>query len=109
MGLAFGFSAHGLTAAVWNGLFTKRPATKFPPVCRLTLLYDDWDRNPYESPFGLIPHDLAVRLFYLGRSACWHIGPSSLLAHDHIKGGFSPSHSWSLMHLQWAFTTHHSL
>ena len=74
MGLAFGFLAHGLTAAVWNGPSTKQPATKSPPVCALTLLYDDWDRNPYESPFGLIPHDLAVRLFYLGRSACWHNG-----------------------------------
>ena len=38
----------------------------------LVLLYDDWDRNPYESPFGPIPHDLAVRLFYLE--------PSGLLA-----------------------------
>ena len=35
----------------------------------MTLLYDDWDRNPYESPFGAFPHDLAVRLFYLGRPA----------------------------------------
>jgi 4-amino-4-deoxy-L-arabinose transferase-like glycosyltransferase len=49
----------------------------------LTLLYDDWDRNPYESPFGRIPHDLAVRLFYLGRLACWHMGPDSLSACDH--------------------------
>ena len=62
---------------------------QIPADMPLTLLYDDWDRNPYESPFGLIPHDLAVRLFYLGRSACWHIGSGSLLAHDHVKGGFS--------------------
>ena len=57
----------------------------------ITLLYDDWDRNPYESPFGRIPHDLAVRLFYLQRSACWHIGAESLLAHQHIARGPSGS------------------
>ena len=36
-----------------------------PSNMPVTLLYDDWDRKPYETPFGLIPHDLAVRLFYL--------------------------------------------
>ena len=45
----------------------------------LTLLYDDWDRNPYESPFGSIPHDLGVRLFYLGRPASWDVGPTRSL------------------------------
>jgi len=54
----------------------------------LSLLYDDWDRNPYESPFGLIPHDLAVRLFYLARLTCWHIGANSLIAHDCIESRF---------------------
>ena len=41
------------------------------------LLYDDWDRDAYPTPFGPIPHDLAVRLYYLNRPACWHfaIGP----------------------------------
>jgi hypothetical protein len=38
----------------------------------LALLYDDWDRDPYWTPFGLIPHDAAVRLYYLNRPACWH-------------------------------------
>jgi 4-amino-4-deoxy-L-arabinose transferase-like glycosyltransferase len=61
-----------------------------PAGMPLTLLYDDWDRDPYESPFGLIPHDLAVRLFYLGRPACWHIGPASLSACDRVAGKFSP-------------------
>ncbi len=32
------------------------------------LLYDDWDRKPYRTPFGSFPHDLGVRLFYLDRS-----------------------------------------
>ena len=52
----------------------------------LTFLYDDWDRNPYESSFGPIPHDVAVRLFYLGRLACWHIKPESLFTCDHHCG-----------------------
>jgi 4-amino-4-deoxy-L-arabinose transferase-like glycosyltransferase len=37
----------------------------------LILLYDDWDRLPYPTPFGPVPHDLAVRLFYLDRPAAW--------------------------------------
>jgi hypothetical protein len=37
----------------------------------LVLLYDwdgpdPWDRLPYPTPFGVVPPDLAVRLFYLG-------------------------------------------
>ncbi|HEX8201712.1 MAG TPA: glycosyltransferase family 39 protein [Isosphaeraceae bacterium] len=36
----------------------------------LVLLYDDWDRDPYVTPFGPVPHDLAVRLFYLNRPSC---------------------------------------
>ena len=66
--------------------FYETAGRQIPAGMPLTLLYDDWDRNPYGSPFGLIPHDLAVRLFYLGRSACWHIGPGSLLAPDDIEG-----------------------
>ncbi len=52
--------------------FYESAARQLPPDAPLTLLYDDWDRNPYESPFGAFPHDLAVRLFYLGRPASWH-------------------------------------
>jgi 4-amino-4-deoxy-L-arabinose transferase-like glycosyltransferase len=66
--------------------FYEAAGRQIPAAMPLTLLYDDWDRNPYESPFGRIPHDLAVRLFYLGRSACWQIGPGSLLAHDETEG-----------------------
>jgi 4-amino-4-deoxy-L-arabinose transferase-like glycosyltransferase len=49
----------------------------------LLLLYDDWDREPYPSPFGSIPHDLAVRLFYLDRPACWHDCTATLVWHEH--------------------------
>ena len=85
------FDRRGLEWAFYEAASRQVPA-RMP----LTLLYDDWDRNPYESPFGLIPHDLAVRLFYLHRSACWHIGLASLLAHNHIEAGFSPMTSHAL-------------
>jgi 4-amino-4-deoxy-L-arabinose transferase-like glycosyltransferase len=54
-----------------------------PAKMSLTFLYDDWDRLPYECPFGSCPHDLAVRLFYVSRPACWHVGTDSLLERDH--------------------------
>lgn len=44
----------------------------------LALLYDTWDRDPYYTPFGQIPHDLAVRLYYLQRPASWHLSVNSL-------------------------------
>lgn len=46
----------------------------------VTLVYDDWDRLPYPTPFGPFPHDLAVRLFYLDRPATWVDSPSSVRA-----------------------------
>jgi 4-amino-4-deoxy-L-arabinose transferase-like glycosyltransferase len=49
--------------------FYESAARLLPAGAAVTLLYDDWDRNPYESPFGAFPHDLAVRLFYLRRPA----------------------------------------
>ncbi len=49
--------------------FYESAARRIPPGEPLVLLYDDWDRKPYDSPFGAFPHDLAVRLFYLGRPA----------------------------------------
>ncbi|RUL85276.1 ArnT family glycosyltransferase [Tautonia sociabilis] len=57
-----------------------------PPEEPLVLLYDwdgpdPWDRLPYPTPFGPVPHDLAVRLFYLDRPASWRNGPG-LLAED---------------------------
>jgi 4-amino-4-deoxy-L-arabinose transferase-like glycosyltransferase len=63
--------------------FYESVSRQVAPNMPLALLYDDWDRNPYDSPFGSLPHDLAVRLFYLGRQACWHTGTASLTAHVH--------------------------
>ncbi len=62
-----------------------------PSTTSLTLLYDDWDRLPYECPFGAVPHDLAVRLFYLGRPACWHHSASSLEECSHITWPSAPA------------------
>jgi hypothetical protein len=67
--------------------FYESAARQLPPGAPLSLLYDDWDRNPYESPFGAFPHDLAVRLFYLNRPACWHFGVEALAAHPHADPG----------------------
>jgi 4-amino-4-deoxy-L-arabinose transferase-like glycosyltransferase len=92
--------AYGLSFWLLRPWFDRRGAEwafyevvgrEIPRDMAITLLYDDWDRNPYESPFGRIPHDLAVRLFYLQRSACWHMGAESLLAHQHIARGLSGS------------------
>ncbi len=65
--------------------FYASASRQVPPDVPLALLYDDWDRNPYDSPFGLLPHDLAVRLFYLGRRACWHADSISLSTHAHAR------------------------
>ena len=62
--------------------FYESAGRQLPPGASLALLYDDWDRNPYESPFGAFPHDLAVRLFYLGRPASWHSVADDLASHD---------------------------
>jgi 4-amino-4-deoxy-L-arabinose transferase-like glycosyltransferase len=71
--------------------FYEAASRKVPIGMRLALFYDDWDRKPYITPFGSIPHDLAVRLFYLGRSACWHAGPTLGWPNDHILGRCSTS------------------
>jgi 4-amino-4-deoxy-L-arabinose transferase-like glycosyltransferase len=71
--------------------FYEAVGQKVPAKMHLALFYDDWDRNPYSTPFGSIPHDLAVRLFYLGRSVCWHIGPSLSWPTKHALGKCSES------------------
>lgn len=58
--------------------FYESAAGRIPPGLPAAFLYDDWDRDPYPTPFGPIPHDLAVRLYYLNRPACWHFDPEEL-------------------------------
>ncbi|MDQ2622968.1 MAG: hypothetical protein M3Y45_08030, partial [Actinomycetota bacterium] len=52
--------------------FYQRVGTIVPADEPLLLLHDDWDRQPYPTPFGPVPHDLAVRLYYLNRPASFH-------------------------------------
>ena len=63
--------------------FYERAGRALPPSEPLTILYDwdrddPWDRQPYPSPFGPLPHDLPARLFYLDRPATWRVGPRDL-------------------------------
>jgi hypothetical protein len=62
--------------------FYESAGRQVPSGAPLELLYDDWDRKPYESPFGAFPHDLAVRLFYLGRPASWHFQAGDLVVRE---------------------------
>lgn len=56
----------------------------------LLLLYNDYDRDPYPTPFGPVPHDLAVRLFYLGRGASCRYGEGALTRDlPAASGGFA--------------------
>jgi 4-amino-4-deoxy-L-arabinose transferase-like glycosyltransferase len=51
--------------------FYEACASQAPPSALIYLLYDApdrpdrWDREPYATPFGPVPPDLAARLFYL--------------------------------------------
>jgi hypothetical protein len=72
------FDRRGVEWAFYQSVGQALPATT-----PLTFLYDDWDRLPYKCPFGAFPHDLAVRLFYLGRPACWHLGTDALREGHH--------------------------
>ncbi|MEW4566977.1 glycosyltransferase family 39 protein [Tautonia sp. JC769] len=69
-------------------------ARRAGPDDPIVLLYDwdgpdPWDRLPYPTPFGPIPHDLAVRLFYLDRPAQWLSGPDRLAADPPCTGPFT--------------------
>jgi 4-amino-4-deoxy-L-arabinose transferase-like glycosyltransferase len=82
LGIAIGFAVLGPrfdrrgVEWAWYARASSQLAANEP----LILLYDDWDKAPYPTPFGPIPADLAVRLFYLDRvpSPSWHRGPETL-------------------------------
>jgi hypothetical protein len=73
-GLGFWLVSPQLNRRGFEWAFYEAIGRGLPSGMPLILLYDDWDRNPYESPFGPVPHDLAVRLFYLGRPVSWSPG-----------------------------------
>ena len=80
------FSRRGMEWAFYEAV-----GQKIPSGMHMALFYDDWDRDPYSTPFGSIPHDLAVRLFYLSRSVCWHNGLTLGRPNDHVLGKCSAS------------------
>jgi 4-amino-4-deoxy-L-arabinose transferase-like glycosyltransferase len=70
------FDHRGAEWAWYSGV-----SRRLDPGEPLVLLHDDWDRLPYPTPNGPVPHDLAVRLFYLDRpGVTWHRGPETLVA-----------------------------
>ncbi len=77
-GLGFATLGPGLDrrGAEWS--WYAEAARSLRPGEPVAFLYDDWDRRPYPTPFGPVPHDLAVRLFYLGRPASWSDDPATL-------------------------------
>ncbi len=70
--------------------FYESAGRRLAPGEPVAFLYDDWDRNPYPTPFGPIPHDLAVRLYYLNRPACWHFDPKSLASCERCGSASTP-------------------
>ena len=85
-------SARGSTRAGGSsGPSTRPPAGASGPGEPLALLYDDWDRLPYPTPFGPVPHDLGVRLFYLDRPACWRFGVDELAEQPPASARGAPS------------------
>jgi 4-amino-4-deoxy-L-arabinose transferase-like glycosyltransferase len=60
--------------------FYQSAAAKLRPGEPVSLLYHvpDWDREPYETPFGPVPHDWGVRLYYLDRPAACRFGVDGL-------------------------------
>ena len=57
------------------------------PTTPLVCLYDDWDRKPYPTPFGPVPHDWAIRLFSFNRPATWRQGTDDLIDRPPISSG----------------------
>ena len=81
-GLGFWLAGPWLDRRGVESAFYESTGRQLPSGESLALLYDDWDRDPYPTPFGAIPHDLAVRLYYLQRPACWHFDTASLSSHE---------------------------
>ncbi|WP_422928016.1 ArnT family glycosyltransferase [Singulisphaera sp. PoT] len=88
-GLGFGFIAPRFDHRGQEWAFYETAGDALHETESLTLLYDDWDRKPYPTPFGPVPHDLAVRLYYLDRPASWRIGVDALLEQPPVRGGAS--------------------
>jgi hypothetical protein len=84
LGLAYalGFAALGpwIDRRGVEWAFYEDAARRLRPGEPVALLYHvpEWDRAPYVTPFGPVPHDWAVRLFYLNRPAPCRFGIDEL-------------------------------
>jgi 4-amino-4-deoxy-L-arabinose transferase-like glycosyltransferase len=78
-GLAFAILAPWFDRRGVEWAFYEDAGRRLRPGEPLVLLYDDWDRAPYYTPFGPVPHDLAIRLYYFRRPASWRDGPGKLV------------------------------
>lgn len=69
--LGFAFLGPRLDRRGVEWAFYQDAARLLQPNEPVALLYHvpDWDRFPYQTPFGPVPHDWAVRLFYLNHPA----------------------------------------
>ncbi len=76
-GLGYGVIAPRLEKRSIEWGFYERVAGQLKFDDSLVLLYDDWDRLPYPTPFGPVPHDLAIRLYYLKHPVAWREGKGS--------------------------------
>ena len=94
------FSGLGLAVAVGYALAAPRFDSKgkewsycaeigriLKPTTPLVCLYEDWDRKPYPTPFGPVPHDWAIRLYSFNRPATWRQGAEELIAHPPTSAG----------------------
>ena len=95
LGLAYalGFAVIGpcldTRGAEWA--FYEEAARRLNPGEPVALLYQvpEWDRAPYDTPFGPVPHDWAVRLYYLDRHAPCRFGLDAL-AKEPVAPAASP-------------------
>jgi 4-amino-4-deoxy-L-arabinose transferase-like glycosyltransferase len=74
IGLGLGIVSPRLDRRSREWAFYEEAGRRVAPGEPVVVLYDDWDRLPYPSPFGPMPHDLPIRLYYLGRPASWREG-----------------------------------
>jgi hypothetical protein len=84
-GLGFWLAGPWLSRRNAEWSFYEAVERRVPFAEPIVLLYDDWDRDPYPTPFGPIPHDVAIRLYYLNRPACWHFDVAEIAGDSSTK------------------------
>jgi hypothetical protein len=82
-GIAFTLIGPKLNVRDAELAFYERVGQTIDASTPLILLYDleraeRWDKDPYPTPFGPIPSDLAARLFSLNRPTAWRSGIKGL-------------------------------